>query len=67
MQYIVVMGIQGADGQGLQSSPWTDQKPESLDGFFAGASNIIFTFGGWVGGPERGRVGGWWLAVTDHS
>ncbi|PSC69121.1 auxin transporter 1 [Micractinium conductrix] len=44
--YIVVMGIQGADGQGLQSSPWTDQKPESLDGFFAGASNIIFTFGG---------------------
>jgi hypothetical protein len=37
-----VVGIKN----GLKSEPWTNQSPSSLTGFFAGASNIIFTFGG---------------------
>ncbi|EFN55688.1 hypothetical protein CHLNCDRAFT_133952 [Chlorella variabilis] len=44
--YMVAMGIIGYNDEGLQSVAWTDQTPPSLDGFFAGASNIIFTFGG---------------------
>ncbi|KAL4441475.1 hypothetical protein ABPG77_001979 [Micractinium sp. CCAP 211/92] len=43
--YMVAMGIKGADDQGLNSAAWDNNVP-SLSAFFAGASNIIFTFGG---------------------
>jgi hypothetical protein len=44
---MVAMGIIGYNSNGLQSVAWTNQKPpQGVDGFFAGASNIIFTFGG---------------------
>lgn len=54
---MVAMGIKGYNNGGLQSVAWTDQKPQSLDGFFAGASNIIFVFGEYrrVGGRRVGR------------
>lgn len=39
-QYMVAMGIIGYNDEGLQSVAWTDQTPPSLDGFFAGASNV---------------------------
>ncbi|GAB4818758.1 hypothetical protein N2152v2_005804 [Parachlorella kessleri] len=44
--YMVAMGIKGYNDEGLSSQAWREQKPMGLDGFFAGASNIIFTFGG---------------------
>eukprot|EP00887_Chlorella_sp_A99_P002750 scaffold6.g2750.t1 len=44
--YMVVLGISGYNRDGLNSVAWTNQTPPSLDAFFAGASNIIFTFGG---------------------
>ncbi len=31
---------------GLKAEAWTDENPKSVYNFFAGASNIIFTFGG---------------------
>jgi len=42
---MVAMGIQGSNGQGLNSEVWTNQKPPSLDSFFAGTSNFFFAFG----------------------
>jgi len=45
-QYMVAMGIKGSGNEGLKSQAWTDQTPSAgWEGFFAGASNIIFTFG----------------------
>ncbi|KAI7843624.1 hypothetical protein COHA_002864 [Chlorella ohadii] len=45
--YMVAMGIKGSGNEGLKSQAWTDQTPSAgWEGFFAGASNIIFTFGG---------------------
>jgi len=49
VQYMVVMGIKGSNDQGLSSVPWTNQKPPSLDSFFAGTSNFFFTFGACAG------------------
>jgi hypothetical protein len=64
---MVSMGIKGYNDGGLQSVAWTDQKPVSLDGFFAGASNIIFVFGEYrgVGGWQAGRW--WWVETSSHS
>lgn len=42
---MVAQGIIGYNHEGLSSYAWKNQKPPSLDAFFAGASNIIFTFG----------------------
>ncbi len=47
---MVAMGIKGYNDEGLSSQAWREQKPMGLDGFFAGASNIIFTFGGYKAG-----------------
>lgn len=44
---MVVAGVRGSGGQGLQSTAWTNQTPsQGWHGFLAGASNIIFVFGG---------------------
>ena len=57
-QYMVAMGIKGSDNQGLKSQAWTDQTPSAgWEGFFAGASNIIFTFGGLGAGAVVGATG----------
>ena len=44
---MVAAGVRGSGGQGLQSVVWTKQTPsQGWHGFMAGASNIIFVFGG---------------------
>lgn len=46
IQYMVALGIIGSGSTGLKSDAWTNQSPNGgWEGFFAGASNIIFTFG----------------------
>lgn len=69
-RYMVAMGIKGYNNEGLSSQAWKNQSPQGgWQGFFAGSSNIIFTFGahllglGWEG--HLGSMG-YCLLGTGH-
>lgn len=69
---MVAMGIKGSGNEGLKSQPWTNQTPAAgWEGFFAGASNIIFTFGAlatpciqWTGYGRRRHSDIVWFALA---